>query len=262
MSVMPNWQTVDRLIAATTQAGGKIPASVADVVKVRDAVKAWDAPDPTDLAGIISRGEMTAENAHQVMADALIQPNRTPADITSTSLHQLARRAFSLVTADADKLVRTLQPAHHAAAEKMAKAAEVVDAGTSAEQALQHPEGPAAWQALAEARRVLDAVDVVVDLLVGDFEVLGQREPWMHRMNLRHSLMYCATADNYPAALRVLTLANGSGGPRGGRWHHAPGSLALQLPSAAAALLDEIRQAHLEREAADYARTHGVVKTG
>ncbi|OBK91486.1 hypothetical protein [Mycolicibacter sinensis] len=259
MSYYLNWGDIDRLVTATTGAGGTIPAAVAEAIALRDTINGWTPPPSPDLAAIIKRGELTAKNAHKTLTEALVQPNRSPADITHAALGALCDHTAVLVKAHADELVESLQKPHAAASAAMAAAAEVVDAQAGAEQALALDGGPEAWRELAQARRVLDQIDVVVEALVEKYEVLGQREPWMHQRNIRHAAMYCATQDSYPAAYAVLATRNGSGGARGGRWHHAPGALKLQLPSRAAELVDDFRQRHIEAEAEHYAATHGTL---
>ena len=261
MSIYANWATIDRLATTTEQAGGKVPPAVADSLRIRDSIAAWTPPAVIDLADMIQAGQLTPKNCHQVLTDALTRPTLTPADVTAVATAEAARHAYCVVVKHADALIESLQPAHKAAVAKMTKAAEAVDAQTTAEQALQHPDGPAAWTALAQARQILDAIDIIVGLLVNDFEVLGGVEPWMHQRNIRHAAMYCASADSYPGVYQVLATRNGSGGPRGGRWHYAPAELTLQLPSAAAALVDEWRQYDAEQKAAHYAATHGSVPT-
>lgn len=259
MSYIVRWLEHDQLVAATTAAGGTIPAAVAEAIALRDVIQAWEPPPSRDLAALIGRGELTAKNAHGVLTDALVQPNRKPEEVVQTAIWELSSHVAELVRANADELVASLQTPHAAAVAAMAKAEHVVDANCTAEQALERQGGSQAWAALAESRRVLDQINVVVEMLVEHYEVLGQREPWMHRLNIRHAALYCADQSAYNAVQAILNTRNGSGGPRGGRWHFSPGALSLQLPSHAAEMVDSFRQRHIEDEAARYAATHGTV---
>ncbi|MEP9417474.1 hypothetical protein ABLE92_24455 [Gordonia sp. VNQ95] len=123
------------LVALTDQVtalGGRLPAELAVITDAIAAVNAWAPPQPTDIASLCRRGELTATNAGDILDSALVQPNRQPADLKVTAKHELAQRFAALVAGTAgDKIIESIRPAFDTACTAIAAAADIVPAGAT-----------------------------------------------------------------------------------------------------------------------------------
>jgi hypothetical protein len=256
MSTQIRWGQAVHLAELITELGGTIPKPLQDIIATAAAVNDWTPPPATDLETQVRRGELNATNATKKLTEALVQPNRKPADLIVAAKHALAQRFAELTDGEpGDAIITSLQPAFGAAVTTMTNAAEVVDATMTADRVLEVDGGAQAWADLAEARRTLDRLHTVVTELVETFEVVGQIDGWQHgRGSIRTAAMY---TDNPGSVDRICqALRTPDGAARGGKWHRVAHLLALHTPTTARATLAALHQAHLDTEAAHYAAIH------
>lgn len=248
---------IQKLLGAIVAAGGTVPKPLTDVVASMAAVKAWAAPEPTDLRAKAERGELTAATAEKVLAAALTEAERRPDDLRHAALDGLRRRFAAQVLECADAVLTSLKPAHAAAVDQMAKAAGVVPSGMTAATALEVDGGAEAWRELAQQRQVLDAVHVVVQILVGTFSALGEVDPALPRY-YRQAAMYMDDRGRYDSVLGVL---NAQPTHRGGIWHVSPSACKLRTLTEARELYEAAQEAAAKQAAEQYAATHGTLAT-
>lgn len=243
---------IANLLEQTSALGGTIPTELRDVVATIDAVNAWTPPQAGDLASLIRRGDLTADNAGRILDDALIQPNRQPADLQRIAKYELVQRFTHVLNGSAgDELVDSIRPVFTDACSKIAAAAELVAPGDRVDiLADADNDVIAAWRDLGEHRATLDRVAAVVDILTERFEVLGVPQPW-HIGNYIRAAMYTPAAESLHLVGRALLAPDGAGGPRAGRWHAISAALVLNTPSVARDILDTAHRTHLEAVAAE-----------
>ncbi|MGV9796071.1 hypothetical protein [Gordonia sp. NPDC003422] len=251
---------IANLVEQTTNLGGAIPAELAAITDAMAAVAAWSPPEPTDIASIVRRGDLDADNAAAILDDALVQPNRNPADLKVTAKHELTQQfARTLQGKAGDQLIESIRPTFTTACTAIAKAAELVPAGaTPADLAEADDQFIQAWRTLGEHRGTLDQVAGVLGILVERFDVLGAPQPW-HGPRWIDAAFHVTDVSWLERCGRALTAPNGAGGARGGKWHSISSALTLNTVTDARAILADAHTAHREAEAAEYARTHGAL---
>ncbi|MCH5645721.1 hypothetical protein, partial [Gordonia sp. ABSL49_1] len=229
---------IANLVEQTTALGGTIPAELAAITDTMAAVADWTPPEATDIASIVRRGDLDADNAAAILDDALVQPNRNPADLKVTAKHELTQQfARTLQGKAGDQLIESIRPTFTTACTAIAKAAELVPAGaTPADLAEADDQFIQAWRTLGEHRTTLDQVAAIIDILIMRFDVLGGPQPW-HGPRWIDAAFHVTDVSWLERCGRALTAPNGAGGARGGKWHSISSALTLNTVTDARAIL-------------------------
>ncbi len=251
------------LVAAVTDLGGTIPDDLQATLDTIAAVTEWAPPPAVDIAAVVHRGELTADTADQLLTNALHEPTIKPADLKVKAKHALAEHFTRQLSGDAgDQVIESVRPAFTRGCTALAQAAAIVPASaTTADLAEADDEYITAWRALAEHRATLDRIDDLRRILVEHFGVLGGPQPW-HGARWVDSAVYTPDTSHLELIGGALMMPNGTGGPRGGKWHNISSAIRLNTVSEARAILDEAHQQHRENQAREYSATHGTLTDG
>ncbi|GJF09554.1 hypothetical protein NGTWS0302_24080 [Mycolicibacterium cyprinidarum] len=243
---------------AVAAAGGSLAPELETIIATAAAINAWPAPEPTDINALARNGTLTAATAAEILDAALIQPNRTPADIRAAAADGLTKRFRTTVRDGAgDTIIESLQKPFTVAVKKIEKASQLISPEHRAEHVITIDGGPQAWAALAQAADELDRIAAVVDRLIGtQFEVLGSIRPWHRQIggDVHRACMFAPTAGDVPRVVDVLSIP--SNAARARRWHFAASTVTLNTPTVARQIHDELAQADADATKRQYEATH------
>lgn len=251
---------ITALVEQITALGGTVPAELQSTIDTIAAVNTWTSPKPTDITSLVRRGELTADNAGDVLDAALHQPTITDGDLKVKAKAALVQRFAEQIAGPAgDEIIDSIRPAFAKSCKAIADAAQIVDHTVRADDLAEADDTfIAAWRTIGEHRATLNRVDALTRTLTDRFEVLGTPQPW-HGRNWHLAALHTPDVAHLDLVGRALAQPNGTGGPRGGKWHQIASALQLNTISSARAILAEAHREHREREAADYAATHGTL---
>lgn len=237
-----------RFAAQATELGATIPADLSRLLTAADAVHQWTPADnPQDIGNAIASGEFTADSAAKFLEVEYKRPANNRDDIRVNTEIAIAR-TFRTVLAKTggDAVIESLRPKFDNAKASMVEASKWITPSTTAEQVLEAgPEAAAAWSALDEHRRTLDAIYALLAEFNFSFQVIGP-QPFMQTGGEVQAAFVVAPGANLTDACIALEPLRQSG--RGGRWMKlmTVAELRLNTLNEARKFIDDAQAAYLK----------------
>ena len=250
-----NISTPGELSELVTALGGTMPDELNAIADTIKQVRNWHGPDTFDISVAARTGALTSDTAVDLLDQAVRQPTIEPTTVRAQAVHGLLQRYSILVAGSAgDSIIESVRPAFTEASAAIAEAANLVlPNATAADLSEADDDYIAAWRALGEHRGTLDKVGALIELLaVTGFNVLGGLQPW-HTPRAREAAFFAGETRRLLDVGRALTLPNGSGGPRGGKWHQISSALVLNTVTEARLILAEAQREREETQAKERA---------
>lgn len=253
-----------RLTKNVTRLGGTIPAEIRLILDTLDAILKWAPRSATEiLSSALQNGELTPDNAGQVLTKALLESGSTEEarEMRGLATGRLTRTFVENLYGPAgDELIGSLTPVFDEAVLGIVTAAEHFGPDTDAEHVLElGDDAAAAWRMLGKHQQILDDIqqNVIHPLVdVSGFNVLGGRNFLQYQIGKDAAFYVTEPRDSFDALAKVV------GGPvvkaRGGRWFAlaTKTGLTLNTISRANEILDVYESADTEQTQRNYLASH------